>query len=122
MTISRHRRTGATAAALAIVAALLATDATAAGSQPAASTSAAEATVRISEFKFKPFELTVRRGTEVKFANRDSTAHEPAKAGSFDTGPIAPGHSKSVHFTQPGTYRYVCAIHPFMHGKIIVRR
>jgi plastocyanin len=110
------------AATLLVGAALVAGQAAAAGSQPVAHSSEAHATVRISDFKFRPFKLTVARGTEVKFANHDSTAHEPSKSGSFDTGPIAPGKSDSVRFSRPGTYRYICAIHPFMHGKIIVRR
>jgi plastocyanin len=108
--------------ALLASAALVASQAAAAGGEPAASSSEAHATARISEFKFKPFKLTVARGAEVRWVNHDSTAHEPSKAGSFDTGPIAPGKAESVRFTKPGTYRYICAIHPFMHGKIIVRR
>lgn len=103
-------------------AALVAGQTATADSQPIAHSSAAHATVRISNFKFKPFELTVGRGATVTFANRDSTAHEPAKAGSFDTGRIAPGKARSVRFTKSGTYRYICTLHPFMHGKIVVRR
>lgn len=121
MTRPQRKRTGA--AALAVAALALAIPATSAlGGQPGATASEAHATVRISDFKFKPFELTVPRGAEVTFANHDSTKHEPAKAGSFDTGPIAPGRSESVRFARPGTYRYVCTIHPSMHGKIVVRR
>ncbi len=121
MTVPHRKRIAATTAALAVVAALAASDASIAG-QPTAAASEAHATVRMSNFKFKPFKLTVPRGAEVTFANHDSTAHEPAKSGSFDTGRIAPGKSESVRFTKPGTYHYICLIHPFMHGKIIVRR
>ena len=85
-----------------------------------ASASEAHAKVRMVEFKFRPFRLAVPRGAEVNFVNRDSTAHEPAKKGTFDTGKIKPGHSKSVRFNKRGTYSYTCTIHPFMHGKIVV--
>lgn len=37
-----------------------------------------------------------------------------------DTGtPLPP--SGQIKFTQPGTYHYICLIHPFMHGTVIVR-
>jgi plastocyanin len=122
MTILRHKRIAKGAATLVGAAALLASATGAAGSRPAARASEAHATVTISNFKFKPSELTVPRGAEVTFANHDSTAHEPARSGSFDTGRIAPGKSESVRFGRPGTYRYICTIHPSMHGKIVVRR
>ena len=61
-----------------------------------ASASEAHATVTIKEFEFRPFKLTVARGGEVVFANRDSTAHEPSRQGTFDTGRIKPGAGKIV--------------------------
>ena len=85
-----------------------------------ASASGAHAQVTMKELEVRPFKLTVARGTEVVFANRDSSTHEPAKKGTFDTGRIKPGHSKSVRFNKRGTYSYICTIHPFMHGKIVV--
>jgi plastocyanin len=37
-----------------------------------------------------------------------------------DTGtPLPP--SGQIKFTQPGTYHYICLIHPFMHGTVIVK-
>jgi len=119
---ARSRRSASAIALLGVVALLAAGQASAGGDHPTARRSGPHATVAISEFKFKPFKLTVARGARVTFSNRDSVAHEPSKAGSFDTGAIAPGKSKSVRLAKPGTYRYVCSIHPFMHGKIIVRK
>lgn len=118
----RLRRSAPAIAAVGVVALLAAGQANAGGDQRAARRSEPHAKVRISGFKFKPFKLTVARGAEVTFANRDSVAHEPSKKGSFDTGPIGPGKSESVRFAKPGTYRYICSIHPSMHGKIVVRR
>ncbi len=34
---------------------------------------------------------------------------------------LSQGASVSVVFTKPGTYKYYCAIHPYMLGTIIVR-
>jgi plastocyanin len=78
------------------------------------------ATVGIRDFAFHPFALTVQRGTQVVFANRDSVRHTATRRGSFSTGKIRPGHSVAVRFQQRGVYRYHCTIHPSMHGKVVV--
>ncbi len=77
--------------------------------------------VKISEFAFHPRTLRVKRGSKVVFANTDSVAHTATRRGSFDTGHIRPHRSLAVKLRRPGVYRYVCTIHPFMHGKILVR-
>ena len=60
-------------------------------------------------------------GARVTVSNQDSTAHTAtADAGSFDTGNIDPGESKSVTLTKAGRFPYHCDIHPFMHGVIVV--
>jgi plastocyanin len=115
-----RRRIAIGVATLASALVLLAAGIASAGSLGGASASEAHAKVTIKEFEFKPFKLTVPRGAEVTFANRDSTTHEPSKQGTFDTGRIKPGHSESVRFNKRGTYNYICSIHPFMHGKIVV--
>ena len=40
--------------------------------------------------------------------------------GLWDSGPIPPGGSYSVTFTQPGTYTYHCNNHKGMTGTIMV--
>jgi len=77
--------------------------------------------VDISGFAFHPHALRVKRGTKVVFANSDSTAHTATRRGSFNTGHIRPGHSITVKLRRAGVYAYHCTIHPFMHGKIVVR-
>lgn len=84
------------------------------------------ARVNISRFAFHPGALKVKRGTKVIFTNSDSvahtaTTHTATRRKSFNTGHIRPGHSVAVRFKHPGVYRYQCLIHPFMHGKIVVR-
>lgn len=88
--------------------------------EPTASASAAGAKVKIEDLTFKPFKLTVARGTEVAFVNRDSVAHTATRGGNFDTGRIKAGKSKSVRFGARGTFSYACKIHPSMRGKIVV--
>jgi plastocyanin len=44
-----------------------------------------------------------------------------ANSGGLDRGDDAPFRSQAKFtFTAPGTYRYVCLLHPFMHGTIVV--
>jgi len=77
--------------------------------------------VKIKGFKYKPATLRIRRGTGVVFVNRDSARHTATRRGSFDTGTLRKGKAATVSFKRRGTYRSMCTIHPFMHGKIVVR-
>lgn len=92
---------------------------------PPARTAAADAaasaarTVEIRGFDFGAA-LTVRRGTKVTWVNRDRAPHTATGAG-FDTGILRQGRRGSFTFTRPGSYRYVCALHPFMRGIVVVR-
>jgi hypothetical protein len=68
------------------------------------------------------------RGREynvVTWVNNDSPPHALASdAGSpvaFSSDPLATGASYTFTFTQTGTYRYHCSIHPSMTGTIIVQ-
>ncbi|MBS2533562.1 cupredoxin domain-containing protein [Catenulispora sp. NF23] len=78
----------------------------------------------IANFAFSPTDLSVAPGQTVTVVNNDSTTHTlTATTGkAFDTGDIAPG--KTATFTAPttpGTYSYICTIHQFMHGTLIVK-
>jgi plastocyanin len=114
-----HRRTAAIALSLVALVALatLAPGVDAKRQQRRANT----ARVEIDDFAFKPKALRIPRGTEVVFVNRDSAPHTATKRGSFDTGRLRKGQAASVRFKRRGTFRYACTIHPFMHGKIVVR-
>ncbi|TAM73808.1 amidase [bacterium] len=82
-----------------------------------------EATVTIADFKYAPTTLTVPVGTTVRFRNDDSDAHTvTADDGSFDSGGLDPHGAYQHTFDKPGTYRYVCAIHPWMKGAVVVRQ
>ena len=77
--------------------------------------------VQISSFKFDPAAIRVDVGARVTVSNQDSTNHTAtADDGSFDTGNIDQGASKSVTLTKAGRFPYHCEIHPFMHGVIVV--
>jgi plastocyanin len=77
--------------------------------------------VSIAHFAYHPATLTIGAGTRVAFTNSSKVTHTATRAGSFNTGHIKPGKSVIVRFTQKGTFSYHCNIHPFMHGKIVVK-
>ena len=82
---------------------------------------AAEEPVTIENFAFDPADLTVSVGDTVTWSNKDSAAHTAtADGGSFDTGTIAAGSSKSVTFSKAGTFTYHCKIHASMTARVVV--
>jgi plastocyanin len=59
----------------------------------------------------------------VTWINNDSYAHTvKAKTGEFDSGNMANGAKFSFTFDKEGTYDYICGIHTFMTGKIVVTK
>lgn len=79
------------------------------------------AEVEIEDFAYRPDPVTIEEGGKVIWKNRDSAPHTATAAdGSFDTGTIEEDKIKSETFKEPGTYEYVCSIHPQMHGTVEV--
>jgi plastocyanin len=94
----------------------------AAGESATEASASRAASERIENFEFQPTPLRVSAGTSVVFSNRSGVTHTATEnGGGFDTGRIRPGKSASVTFKRAGTYVFHCTIHPFMHGKIVVR-
>lgn len=92
------------------------------GNAPAPSGDAVRsAKVEIANFAYEPDPVTIEEGGKVIWINRDSAPHTAtAEDGSFDTGTLEEGKLKSETFKEPGTYAYVCSIHPQMHGTVEV--
>src|ERR1700722_3310823 len=96
-------------------------------SGPASSSGSGRATstnaITISNFMFSPMHVSVAPGSTVSVTNKDSVTHTlTATGGQFDTGDINSGQTKT--FTAPskaGTYNYICNIHQYMMGTIVVR-
>ena len=83
---------------------------------------AADRDVAIRDFAYSPGTVQIRVGDSVTWTNRDAVAHTAtARNGSFDTGPLDEGESRSVRFTAAGTYRYLCTPHPNMTATVVVR-
>ena len=75
----------------------------------------------ITDFKFSPGTTTIHVGDTITWTNSGPSPHTAtANDGSFDTGTLAKGASASHTFSQPGTFAYICKIHPFMQGTVVV--
>jgi plastocyanin len=81
-------------------------------------------TVSIQNFSFKPAHITIKRGTKVRWINKDSTAHTvTANNGrSFDSGRLSPGQRYTHTFKSVGKKPYHCEIHPDMRASVVVKR
>ncbi|MHB8376231.1 MAG: cupredoxin domain-containing protein [Dehalococcoidia bacterium] len=79
-------------------------------------------TVAIRNFAFTPGNLQLSVGATVTFTNYDSAPHTAtAKDGSWDTGILNQGQSKTITFGKAGDYTYYCKIHPNMVARLQVR-
>jgi plastocyanin len=77
--------------------------------------------VVIKDFMFAPAALTVKAGTVVSWTNQDNEPHTVASdAGVFRSGALDTDESFSFKFDKPGTYRFLCSIHPYMVGTVTV--
>lgn len=77
--------------------------------------------IEIKGFAFTPRNVTVKVGTQVTWTNKDSAPHTvTADDHSFDSGTLNQGQSFTFQFTTPGTFPYICAIHPSMQATITV--
>ncbi len=90
-------------------------------------------TVAIYDFYFEPSQLIVEPGTTVQWVNEGTTQHTvlaTSPAGAFRSGTLYPGESFTHTFpqrlpkaspdrtTKPGTYEYLCEIHPGMRASV----
>ena len=81
-----------------------------------------EAEIAIQSFQFVPAILTVAPGTAVTWVNKDEEPHNivsPDRA--FRSKAIDGGEKFTNVFEKPGTYNYLCAMHPQMRGTVIVK-
>jgi plastocyanin len=89
----------------------------------AAGTTAAKNEISIQGNAFNPDNLSIKIGDTVTWVNNDSYAHTvKAKTGEFDSGNMASGAKFSFTFNKEGTIDYICGIHTFMTGKIVVTK
>jgi plastocyanin len=79
-------------------------------------------TIVVKDFMFQPTSSTVKAGTTVTWLNRDDEPHTVVSDnGLFRSAAMDTNESFSFEFDQPGTYHFVCSIHPSMVGTIVVQ-
>ena len=91
----------------------------AAGTQSTGLPQKGDALVKIVNFTFTPAVITIRAGQTVEWTNRDVVAHTVDLSGVI-SNVLNRGATYTQRFTAPGTYPYICSIHPFMHGTVVV--
>lgn len=70
---------------------------------------------------FDPATVTVAAGTDVTWTNTDDIIHTTtAEDGTWDSGDMDPGDEFTFTAEEPGTYPYICTIHPSMTGELVV--
>jgi plastocyanin len=81
-------------------------------------------TVVIQNFRFKPANITIKRGMRVRWINKDTAPHTATAINgrSFDSGRLGKGQRYSHIFKSTGKKRYYCKIHPHMRGSVVVKR
>jgi plastocyanin len=89
---------------------------------PAAARSDVSAQLTIDNFKFGPDRLTVAKGTEVTWTNQDDIPHSIVlTALGVRSKVLDTDKAFTYQFDKTGTFSYVCGLHPFMHGQVVVR-
>lgn len=111
---SMRRVFGALAVSM-LFATLPASGAVAADAMPANS-------VVMKNFDFSPMSLTIKAGGSVTWKNLDGEPHTVTSVdGLFRSGALDQNDSYTFKFDKPGTYKYLCSIHPRMMAAIIVK-
>ena len=75
--------------------------------------------------KFHPRELSINKGTTVKFINDDGElihhVYIASKDFNYDSGDQEPGTTRDIVFDLAGTFTVLCGIHPKMRLDVTVR-
>ncbi len=80
-----------------------------------------KAAVHIDNFAFVPAELKIRKGTEVTWTNNDDIPHTVVAIGSgLRSKPMDTDGTFTYKFEKPGTFAYICGLHPHMKAKVVV--
>jgi len=78
--------------------------------------------VVMKNFDFSPMAITVPAGSTVTWKNLDGEPHTVASAdGVFRSAALDQNDTFTFRFTKPGTYKYVCSIHPKMMATVTVK-
>ena len=88
------------------------------GGGPSVTTQAVR--VRVIDFAFRPRNLTIARGTVVRWVNRGDVTHTTTSNTGLWNQRLAPGETFRRRFRRTGSFAYHCTIHPQMTARVIV--
>ena len=79
--------------------------------------------VSIADFKFGPETVAVAANTAITWHNADGSPHQVTIGGAKPqrSAVILKGQTAQLTLSEPGTYDYICGLHPAMKGKIEVK-
>ncbi len=108
--------------AVALAALAVALVASGCGSGDAASTPVATTNVTMAKsYRFDPKAIQIDAGATVTWTNEDNFTHT-VQVDDRPDHKVDRGDSVSIRFDRPGTYHYICTLHPHdMEGEVIVR-
>jgi len=82
----------------------------------------ADQTINIKDHLFAPDKVTVAVGTKVTWVNHDADPHTVVSQDrKFRSSALDTNDNFSYIFTEPGTYKYFCTLHPTMLGTVTVK-
>ncbi|HUP83085.1 MAG TPA: hypothetical protein VM284_02730 [Candidatus Limnocylindria bacterium] len=76
--------------------------------------------VSIADFTYNPNSATEAVNGFVNWTNNDGAAHTVTFDSGPDCGQLSGGGTVTAQFTVAGAYPYHCAIHPNMHGSVVI--
>jgi 3',5'-cyclic-AMP phosphodiesterase len=77
--------------------------------------------VAVDNFSFTPATASVPVGTTITWTNRDDVPHVVVSTEQKFKSPVLDTDGQFSHrFGAPGAYKYFCALHPKMTGRIVV--
>ncbi len=78
--------------------------------------------IEIAGFVFTPQTIEVKRGDSITWINRDIAPHTATGSdGSWDSGTINKGESKTIVVSSDMDLSYLCSFHPTMRAEIVVK-
>lgn len=78
--------------------------------------------VNILGFKFGPDKIVAAAGRPVTWTNADDSPHQIEIKGRGKTAVLLKGQSGTLAVADPGSYEYVCSLHPTMKGTIEITK
>ena len=77
--------------------------------------------VVIKDFMFHPTSVKIKVGATLTWVNKDEEPHTvTSETGLFRSGAMDTNDTFVFKFDKPGTYHFLCSIHPQMVGTIVV--